>query len=532
MTLHRIDTDTTVTVIADTQNDVWLVQQGVTLATSGSAIDATATASFRTFFIEGHVVADYGAGIALGVGSMNRIVVGSEGAVSSSSSGINIYTPGQGEVDIRNSGDIYGFSEGIYAYMDTFKLVNDGTIGGFSSVISRSTNNSIVNNGTMNGMLGLYSSSAGATSVVNHGILNGGMMIDTVAGQTNTIVNTGKIVAVIAIDGSQGNDVVTNSGIIDGLVMLHNGNDKFSNFGSFNGGMDFGAGDDTLILRDGSHASGTILMGAGNDRIEVLGGTVDGLVQGMSGNDVYVVRVAGAQLVESGTDTDLVLTDLDWRLGGNFEHLYLDGDADVTGRGNALANGISGNLGDNLLMGYAGDDTLEGGEGADRLDGGLGSDTAAYTDSGVAVTVDLEKGRARGGEAQGDTFVSIENAAGSRFGDTLLGSKAANSLYGDEGADRLDGRGGDDYLQGGGGSDTFVFAKRYGTDTIVDFAIAGDAADVIDISRMAGVDSFRDLVKNHMSTEGDDAVFTFDDGSVLVLTGRADTQFQANHFLI
>ena len=50
-----------------------------------------------------------------------------------------------------------------------------------------------------------------------------------------------------------------------------------------------------------------------------------------------------------------------------------------------------------------------------------GSDTAAYTGSAVAVTVNLGTNTATGGDAEGDTFTSIENLAGSAFDDTLTG---------------------------------------------------------------------------------------------------------------
>ncbi len=92
--------------------------------------------------------------------------------------------------------------------------------------------------------------------------------------------------------------------------------------------------------------------------------------------------------------------------------------------GNALANELSGG---------AGDDTLTGGGGADRLNGGAGSDTADYADATSGVRLSLA-----GGKSGGDTYVSIENLAGSGFGDRLTGNGAANVLTGQGGNDTID----------------------------------------------------------------------------------------------
>ena len=118
---------------------------------------------------------------------------------------------------------------------------------------------------------------------------------------------------------------------------------------------------------------------------------------------------------------------------------YVAGSGDDSVNGNVADNLLEGRDGADTLMGGMGNDTLIGGPGADALDGGEGTDTAAYTGSASAVTVNLGTSTATGGDAQGDTFTSIENLSGSAFDDTLTGDAGNNVLEGAAGADVLDG---------------------------------------------------------------------------------------------
>lgn len=68
---------------------------------------------------------------------------------------------------------------------------------------------------------------------------------------------------------------------------------------------------------------------------------------------------------------------------------------------------LFGGNGNDQLYGKNNDDRLNGGAGADRLDGGDGNDTIVY-ENGAPIQVDLVSG-GRGGEAEGDTYFSIEN---------------------------------------------------------------------------------------------------------------------------
>ena len=132
---------------------------------------------------------------------------------------------------------------------------------------------------------------------------------------------------------------------------------------------------------------------------------------------------------------------------------YVAGSGDDSVTGNVADNLLEGRDGADTLMGGLGNDTLIGGPGADALDGGEGSDAAAYTGSAAAVTVNLGTSTATGGDAQGDTFTSIENLAGSAFDDSLTGDASDNVLDGAAGADVLD---------GGDGLDTAAYTHSSG----------------------------------------------------------------------
>ena len=138
--------------------------------------------------------------------------------------------------------------------------------------------------------------------------------------------------------------------------------------------------------------------------------------------------------------------------------------ADVNGTNNSetinsldgVTNGydiIYGYGGDDSIWGLGGDDIINGGAGADGLNGGPGSDTASYWDSTAGIIASLAAGEGAGGDAEGDTYFSIENLSGTNFADALGGNEGNNKLGGGSGDDFLDGRDGTDMLSGGSGND-------------------------------------------------------------------------------
>ena len=233
-----------------------------------------------------------------------------------------------------------------------------------------------------------------------------------------------------------------------------------------------GQGDSSVLM--GDIGNDTLSSGYGDDWLNGGGGT-DSMFGG-PGDDTYIVDNTGDTAVEFANEgTDTIESSLTWTLGGNLENLVLSGESAINGSGNALNNRLAGNgakntlsglLGNDTLHGGAGNDWLVGGAGADVLDGGEGMDTASYSGSNLAVTVDLALNQAGGGHAEGDSFIDIEHLRGSNYNDMLIGNAGNNSLNGGAGMDTLiGGAGNDTYLVEDLG-DTPTEQENAGTDTV------------------------------------------------------------------
>jgi len=246
-------------------------------------------------------------------------------------------------------------------------------------------------------------------------------------------------------------------------------------------------GNDSVIGRSGNDS---LFGGSGNDRLN--GGAGVDEMTGGTGNDLFFVDNAADIIVENagGGTADRVLASVSFALAADddIELLTTNQHAGLTAinlTGNDLAQTIIGNAGANVLNGGGGNDrlngldgndTLNGGAGADALDGGDGNDLAFYRYANAGVIANLTSG-GTGGDADGDTYTSIERLLGSDFADSLTGDGLNNVLTGGGGDDTPSGLDGNDTLNGGAGADTFVFASPLGTgniDRIADFDVTDD----------------------------------------------------------
>ena len=167
---------------------------------------------------------------------------------------------------------------------------------------------------------------------------------------------------------------------------------------------------ETLVLQGGADLQGygnnqanTLYGNTGNNLLNGAGGA-DTMVGGI-GNDTYFVDNGLDQVVENpGEGADVVLSTVHFILPTNVETLVLQGSAAANGTGNALANSIFGNSGDNRLDGQGN---------ADTLTGNAGNDTFVFIvgqGNGDAV-VDF----AGNGAAAGDSLQFIGYGAGATF---------------------------------------------------------------------------------------------------------------------
>ncbi|RON13082.1 calcium-binding protein [Pseudomonas frederiksbergensis] len=175
-----------------------------------------------------------------------------------------------------------------------------------------------------------------------------------------------------------------------------------------------------------------VIGSAFNDSFTVaLGGMA---FEGGAGDDIYYINTSATptivELANGGNDEMRVsaVNPSHTFMAANIERLTFTGSGAYTGWGNAS---------DNIITGNSGNDTLYGGAGADQFIGGAGYDTAGYTDSTVAVTINLKTG-VNSGIGAGDTFTDIEAIKGSNYNDTFVGDGRGTDFDGGVGTDTVD----------------------------------------------------------------------------------------------
>ena len=336
-------------------------------------------------------------------------------------------------------------------------------------------------------------------------------------------------------------NAVLNGTINADVLTAGDGNDTLIG-GDGNDTLRGGRGNDVFLVRgfegfdlyDGGEGLDTIRGTAGDDVIGLAGygnrasgsRAADNLISievidGGSGNDILrmngsgssydfsAIRLTGIELIEGSTGDD-------WIVGSA-------GDDVIDGRGGA-----------DVLFGGAGNDTflIRAGEAMDRFDGGPGFDT-------IRGSVARDVLQLRNGSRD---LVSIELIDMGQDYDTVRLSNGDDELdlsaIQVRGLERIEGLGGNDRIKGssagevlvgGAGQDVFVFAGRFGADTIADFDIHG--GDRIDISAFRFA-SFSQLLM-HTKQIGDDSVITFASAaSSITIQDVSKSLLTANDFVL
>src|SRR5262249_35237362 len=231
----------------------------------------------------------------------------------------------------------------------------------------------------------------------------------------------------------------------------------------------YAEGDTLINIRNvtGSNFEDTIIGDAGDNVL--TGGGGNDVLRGGAGNDTLIGGV-GADVLDGGGGIDTV------DYSGSFAGVGVNLAAGTASGGDAQGDtlisieNLIGSYHDDVLIGDAGDNVLVGGAGADQLDGGGGFNTADYSTSSEAETVNLATGKGAGGDAEGDTVVNIQEVDGSSYDDTLIGSS---------GNDTFRGGAGNDTLTGGTGSDSYLFGFGDGRDTIIEQGGASDLDRIV-----------------------------------------------------
>ena len=266
-------------------------------------------------------------------------------------------------------------------------------------------------------------------------------------------------------DGGDGEDTISYEFSAKGVVLdMATGTattnkiykDKFKNFENATGSefddeitgddkdnvLRGGAGNDIL---NGGKGNDTLIGGAGADNMD--GGEGQDFVDYSASNMAVEVNLAKAQGIGGDAEGD-TYKNIENVIGSQFNDKIIGDDED---------NVLYGLDGDDILEGGDGDDILVGGAGADLLDGGNGQDRVSYYNSKTRVEVNLAKAEGKGGDAEGDRYISIEGVIGSKYNDKIIGSEVRDFLDGKEGDDEIYGGKGDDIITGGEGNN-----KLYG----------------------------------------------------------------------
>ncbi len=253
-------------------------------------------------------------------------------------------------------------------------------------------------------------------------------------------------------------------------------------------------------------AAGEDLILEGSDKADSIGGNNgSNLIYGRDGADILNGGPKGDQLF-GGKDLDTAsYEDAPTAVTANLHDPSVN-SGEAQGDGYDSIEGLIGSRFDDKLWGNHHENEIHGGDGDDQLwgglgylivnpiddvywegvspdffDGGDGTDRVSYTDAWSKITLDLIFGANNRGEAEGDSFTSVEQFQGSPYDDKLRGDHDDNpiwgfhgndQIWGRNGDDRLFGQKGDDVLRGGKGADRLV--GDLGNDT-ADYTGAGEA---------------------------------------------------------
>lgn len=287
--------------------------------------------------------------------------------------------------------------------------------------------------------------SAGFVHTLGAGVENGTLIGGGLQLQGNALANvlTGTDGALNQLNGGGGNDTINGLGGVDRLDG-EIGNDLIDG-GDGNDILIGGAGNDTIVggdgddFIDGNPFAFDLAWAAGADKMS-----------GGLGNDFYLVDNIGDLVTEgANAGTDRVNSLISYVLTANVEELRLIAPGNFNATGNAIANKLFGNDGNNVLdgkaaadimQGFAGNDTYLVDNAGDRvLEAAVGGDDLVKSSISYRLAANVEKLELTG----------VANLDGT-------GNALANTITGNAGNNILNGLAGEDIMLGGAGNDIFI----------------------------------------------------------------------------
>ncbi|MCB1446300.1 MAG: calcium-binding protein [Rhizobiaceae bacterium] len=383
--------------------DTWNLHKNATIVSIDFGFFGALTANNNTFNIDGDIFAVYG---VFGQGPRMTVNVGHSGLLQGSA---GIIMAGTDRLDVDVDGQILGAQYGIQsvAARTTVDVGRNGTIEGMYGIYAMGTTRfsadidgevigtqygivaaaatsrvTVGGHGEVDGaQYGVYFAGSGGGRLVNHGsIASAGGIGANFVQPGAKVYNDGEITGMYGISAvGKGTIVNDEHGAIIGTYGILASSTGGQSFKIVNHGTIIApetqfaivAGDgNDRIISDGRMV-GNVVLGSGNDVLNLLHGSAKGDFFGNTGDDTLITDKASHKLIENaGEGIDTVKSTVDYKLSPEVERLILLGGKDIDGTGNATANTLRGNSGDNILKGLAGADELFGNKGNDKLYGG------------------------------------------------------------------------------------------------------------------------------------------------------------------
>jgi Ca2+-binding RTX toxin-like protein len=166
-----------------------------------------------------------------------------------------------------------------------------------------------------------------------------------------------------------------------------------------------GTGD---LTGTGNDLANVITANDGNDTL--IAGTGVATLVGGAGNDTYVINNVNDVIIEAQNHgAASVVSSVSYALTDDMQNLTLTGSDNLSATGNAYANVLTAN---------DGNDTLDGGGGSDTLIGGIGLDTFVFG-QGAGTTTVIDNST-QGGIVQLASGIALSDLAATRQGNDLV----------------------------------------------------------------------------------------------------------------